>query len=47
MDYLIARQPNAGAMFAARILETDRDVLIKEVERMARSLTLNLKLEGK
>ncbi len=46
MDYLIARQPNAGATFAARISENDRDALMKEVERMARSLTLTRKLEG-
>ena len=47
MDYLIARQANAGATFAARILETDRDALIKEVEAMARSLTLTRMLDGK
>jgi hypothetical protein len=47
MDYLIARQPNGGATFAARVLENDRDALVKEVERMARSLTLTRKLEGK
>jgi hypothetical protein len=46
MDYLIVRQPNAGATFAARILENDRDALMKEVERMARTLTLSRKLEG-
>lgn len=46
MDYLIARQGNGGATFAARILENDRDALMKEVERMARSLTLTRKLEG-
>lgn len=47
MDYLIVRQPNAGATFAARLLENDRDLLVKEVERMARSLTLSRKFEGK
>jgi hypothetical protein len=47
MDYLIARQPNAGATFAARILENDRDGLIKEVERIARSLTLSRKFDDK
>jgi hypothetical protein len=46
MDYLIVRQPNAGATFAARLLENDRDALMKEVERMARTLTLSRKLEG-
>lgn len=47
MDYLLARQANAGATFAARIVETDRDALMKQVERMARSLTLSRRLEGK
>ncbi len=47
MEYLIARQPNAGATFAARILEKDQDALVKEVEKMARSLTLTRKLETK
>jgi hypothetical protein len=47
MDYLIARQANAGATFAARLLENDRDVLMKEVEGIARSLTLSRKLDGK
>jgi len=47
MDYLIARQPNAGATFAARILETDREALIREVERIARSLTLTKQHLGK
>lgn len=46
MNYLIVRQPNAGATFAGRILENDRDALMKEVERMARTLTLTRKLEG-
>ena len=46
MDYLIVRQPNAGATFAARLLESDREGLMKEVERMARSLTLSWKLEA-
>ena len=46
MYYLIARQPNAGATFAARLLEDDRDALMKEVERIARSLTLTRKLEA-
>jgi len=46
MDYLITRQPNGGATLAARILENDRDALMKEVERIARSLTLTRKLEG-
>jgi hypothetical protein len=47
MEYLIARQPNAGATFAARLLETDRDALAREVERIARSLTLKRKLGEK
>ena len=46
MDYLVVRQPNAGATFAARILESDRESLMKEVERMARTLTLTRKLEA-
>ena len=45
MDYLIARQANAGATFAARILENDRDALIKEVEGIAKSLTMTRKFE--
>jgi hypothetical protein len=47
MAYLIARQEKAGATFAARILEADRDVLMKEIERIARSLTLSRKLDSK
>ena len=40
MDYLIARQASAGATFAARIRDNDREALVKEVEAMARSLKL-------
>jgi len=47
MDYFIARQANAGATFAARILEEDREALAKEVERMARSLRMTRKFEKK
>lgn len=47
MDYLVAHQPKAGATFAARLLQRDRDVLMREVERIARSLTLSRKLDAK
>jgi hypothetical protein len=47
MDYLVVRQTNAGATFAARLLEKDQGDLAKEVEQMARSLTLTRKLDTK
>jgi hypothetical protein len=47
MDYLIARQANAGATFAASIKSSDRNALIKEVEQIARSLTMTRKFENR
>lgn len=47
MDYLIARQENAGATFAGRFLEQDRAARMQEVERIAASLRLSRKLESK
>jgi hypothetical protein len=40
MDYYLTRQEQGGATLAARLLPADQAALQKEVERMARSLTI-------
>jgi hypothetical protein len=45
MDYYVARQPLGGATIAARLLPADLAAVRKEVERMARSLTITRGLE--
>ncbi|HXG10728.1 MAG TPA: hypothetical protein VNK04_13305 [Gemmataceae bacterium] len=40
MDYYVVRQPSGGATLAARLLPADLAALRKEVERIARSVTI-------
>ncbi len=40
MDYLIARQAGGGATFAARLLDSQKEALMKEVEKIARSFQI-------
>jgi hypothetical protein len=40
MDYYVIRQDKGGATLAARLLPRDRDELRREVERIARSVTI-------
>jgi hypothetical protein len=40
MSYFVARQQRGGATMAARLRDQDRGILQKEVERIARSLTI-------
>ncbi len=47
MDYYVARQPQGGATLAARLLPTDLAALRKEVEGIARSLTVTRKIEDR
>lgn len=47
MDYFVIRQTNGGATLAVRIPSKMRDVRMKEVERIAKSLTIPRKLDGK
>jgi len=47
MDYYIARQAKGGVVLAARLLEKDRDATLKEVERIARSVTITRELSGR
>ncbi len=45
MDYYVARQANGGATLAARLGVDDLEALQKEVEGIARSLTVTKKIE--
>jgi hypothetical protein len=47
MSYFVARQARGGATMAARLLDRDRGVLQKEVERIARSLTVTRDFGGR
>jgi hypothetical protein len=47
ISYFVARQARGGATMAARLLDRDRGVLQKEVERIARSLTITRELGGR
>jgi hypothetical protein len=47
MDYLVSRQPRGGATLAARLLPADQANLRKEVERIARSLTVTRPIEDR
>jgi hypothetical protein len=47
MDYYIARQPQGGACFAARLVGGEREALRTEVEKIARSLVVTKRLETK
>jgi hypothetical protein len=40
MDYYVAHQPAAGATLAARLVPADRETARREVEKLARSITL-------
>jgi hypothetical protein len=40
LDYYVIRQPQGGVTLAARLLPADLPSLQKEVERIARSVTL-------
>ncbi len=46
MDYYILRQPGGGATLAARLAEPERDRLRREVERIAKSITLTAPRKG-
>jgi len=46
MDYYVARQTQGGATLAARLLPDDLANLKKDVERIARSLTITFPTEG-
>jgi hypothetical protein len=45
LDYYVARQADGGATLAARLLPDDLDALKKEVERIARSVSVTKKIE--
>jgi hypothetical protein len=47
MDYWVLRQANGGATLAARLLPTEQDSARQEVERLARSLAITRRIEGK
>jgi hypothetical protein len=47
MDYYVLRQPQGGAVLAARLLPADLANLQKEVERIARSITVTKAIEAK
>jgi hypothetical protein len=47
MDYHVLRQENGGATLAARLLPTEQESARREVERLARSLAITRKIEGK
>jgi hypothetical protein len=47
MDYYVTRQSGGGATLAARLTMNDLAELRKEVDRVARSVTITRKIEGK
>jgi hypothetical protein len=46
MDYHLTRQPNGGAILAARLLSGDQKALRSEVERVARSVAFTKRVGG-
>jgi hypothetical protein len=47
MDYYILRQPAGGVTLAARVVPADREAARRELEKMARSITLTRPAAGK
>ncbi len=47
MDYHVVRQGNGGATLAARLLTAEQESARREVERLARSLKITKRIEGK
>lgn len=47
MDYHVLRQENGGATLAARLLPAEQESARREVERLARSLAITRRIEGK
>ncbi len=47
MDYYVTRQAGGGATVAARLMRGELEELRKEVDRIARSVVITKKIEGK